>query len=69
MTYTTETHFKIFDDANGQALRVGPDADGLGLVAIEGGSDYGRLVLPPEMARQLARILHDAAASAEGSAP
>lgn len=69
MTYTTETHFKIYDDSNGQALRVGPDADCLGLVAIEGGADYGRLVLPPEMARRLAAVIADAAASAEASAP
>lgn len=67
MSYTTEAHFKIFDDANGQALRVGPDADGLGLVEVDGKDDFGRLVLPPEMARQLARILPDAAASAEAS--
>ena len=68
MTYTTETHFKIFNDSSGAALRVGPDADGLGLVEIDGKDDFGRIVLPPEMARRLAAVIADAAASAEASA-
>lgn len=68
MSYTTEAHFKIFDDDNGHALRVGPDSDGLGLVEIDGGSDFGRLIIPAEMARQLAGVLCGVADSAESSA-
>jgi hypothetical protein len=67
VTYTTEIHFKIYDDGNGAALRVGPDADGLDLVEVEGGHDYGRLVLPPEMARRLASVLVQVADSVEAS--
>jgi len=55
MTYTLEVSRKIFDDDLGASIEVCPDKDGLGLVNIVGGEDFGGdISLCPEMALVLA---------------
>lgn len=57
--YTLEREYKVYDDVNGAKLVVKPDGDGLGLIEIDGGDDYGRLVLSSELAGIVAHaILH-----------
>ena len=54
--YEVETMRKVFDNELGAHIKVGPDADGLKLVEIEGGEDFGcgRITLDPRMALVLA---------------
>lgn len=55
MTYTIEVTRKVFDDDLGASIEVRPDQDGLGLVNIIGGEDFGGdICLCPEMAILLA---------------
>jgi len=48
---------KVFDNEHGSHIKVGPDLDGLGLVEIDGGKDYGRIVVPPKHAIWLAKAI------------
>ena len=41
MSYEIEVVRKVFDNENGMHIKVRPDCDGLGLVEIEGGEEYG----------------------------
>lgn len=52
----SEMHMHIITK-DGAKLRVGPDGDGLGLIAVEGGDYFGRLVLTAEAAVALAPAL------------
>lgn len=52
----SEMHMHIITK-DGAKLRVGPDGDGLGLIAVEGGDYFGRLVVTPEAAVALAPAL------------
>ena len=62
-TYETEVTRKVFDNDLGVHIKVGPDRDGLGLVMIDGGADFGGpIILAPEMALVLAEAI---AATAE----
>lgn len=51
----------IYDNENGGCIKVGPDSDGLGLVEIDGGEDYGRIVVQPQHAILLAKAIEDCA--------
>lgn len=55
--YTLEREYKIYNDKNGARLRIGPDLDGLGLIEIDGGNDYGRLIVPEDVAGYLAHAI------------
>lgn len=55
MTYEIEVMRKVFDNAIGKSIDVGPDKDGLGCLEIDGGEEYGRLVLQPQHALFLAK--------------
>ncbi len=57
MSYTTETHRRVYDDKNGSFITVRPDCDGLGLIEIDGGKDYGRVVLDADHAREVAKAI------------
>jgi hypothetical protein len=48
--YTLERVYKVFDNESGAMIKISPDVDGLGLIELDGGDDYGRLTLPPELA-------------------
>ena len=72
--FSTEVVRRVFDDAHGVFIEVGPDSDGLSLVEIrtsgKSAEFFGelRLVLQPEMARLLADAL-EAAADDAGRLP
>ena len=56
--YEIEVERKVFDNENGAHIKVGPDRDGLGLIQIEGGDDFGKgLILAPELALVLAEAI------------
>lgn len=60
--YEIETFRKVFDNENGASIKIGPDTDGLGLIEIDGGEDFGRGVrVSPEMALVLAEAIKRAA--------
>lgn len=60
MSFSVETHFRVYDDTDGHYITVRPDADGLGLVSINGGSKFGdEIRLPTEMASKLANLIRD----------
>ncbi|KAF0122040.1 MAG: hypothetical protein FD152_3678 [Xanthobacteraceae bacterium] len=50
---TTEVHISVACEC-GATVRVSPDKEGLGLVEIDGGDDFGLLILTPEMALAIA---------------
>lgn len=52
--YETDVIRRVHDNGTGRNIEVKPDGDGLGLVEIDGGDDYGRITLPPEMALMVA---------------
>lgn len=61
-SYEIETVRKVYDNAAGECISVGPDCDGLGLVEIDGGQHYGGcLRVPAEMALVLADAIKAAA--------
>ena len=64
-TYGIEVVRHVYDEGRGHKLTVGPDKDGLGLVEIDGGDEYGRLVLPPGHAKYLANAIAKCAAEME----
>lgn len=60
--YEVEVSRRVCDNDNGGHIKVGPDCDGLGLVEIDGGEDFGGAIrLYPEMAIVLARAILAAA--------
>lgn len=61
MTFEIEVMRKVFDNELGLCINVGPDADGLGIVEIDGGQEYGRICLPPQHALYLAKAIIDCA--------
>lgn len=50
---TTEMHISVACECGG-AVRVSPDKEGLGLVEIDGGEEFGLLILTPEIALAVA---------------
>lgn len=48
------THF-------GTLIKIGPDGDGLGLVEVDGGDDYGRIIMQPELAMLVAEAIRKTA--------
>ena len=68
MTYEIEVVRKVYDNHVGKCIEVGPDKDGLGLVEVDGGDDWGRLVLPSQHAALLAKAIADCAADMEAKA-
>lgn len=53
-----EMYFKVFDHEFGASLTVGHDADGLGLVEINGQDHYGgTILLAPSIALKLAEAM------------
>lgn len=50
MRYEIEVVRKVFDNVCGTHLKVQPDTDGLGLIEIDGGEEYGRIVICPQHA-------------------
>lgn len=60
-TYEIEVVRKVFDNDCGTHIKVCPDLDGIGLVEIDGGEDYGRIVLAPAHALVLAEAIASAA--------
>lgn len=72
MSYSTELVRFVWDDKDGVALRVGPDADSLGLVELRAADakseEYWgkvRLCMPRELALEVGRALIAAAGEAE----
>ena len=59
--YTIEVERKVFDNENGTHIKVRPSRNGLGLVEIDGGDEYGRIVVPPAHALLLADAIAVAA--------
>ena len=61
--YSLEMHMRVYDDAEGVYIRVGPDADGLDLVEVQtdgkSAEYFGplRLVVHPDMALRLGEAL------------
>ncbi len=55
--FEMETHFVVYDNDNGQKVIIRPDSDGLGLVEVDGGVDFGRMVFPAEIATRVAMAL------------
>lgn len=55
--FTLEVHRKVYDDVRGTSVTVKPDSDALDLVEIDGGDDYGRIVLDPYMALLVAEAI------------
>ena len=52
----SEMHMHIITE-DGAELKVRPDGDGLGLIEVDGGDHFGRLVVTPEAAVALAPAL------------
>ena len=61
MSFEIEVVRKVFDNEIGKHLKVQPDCDGLGLVEIDGGDEYGRIVIQPQHALFLARAIEQCA--------
>lgn len=59
--YETEVHRRVFHNRQGWHIKVGPDADGLGLVEVDGRSDAGRIVITTEMACLVADAMRQCA--------
>lgn len=57
MTYEIEVMRKVFDNEIAKSIDVGPDKDGLGCIEIDGGDEYGRLILQPQHALFLAKAI------------
>lgn len=66
--YGIEVVRHVYDEEHGKKLTVGPDKDGFGLIEIDGGDEYGRLVLSPGHAAVLAAAIAQCAKEME-SAP
>jgi hypothetical protein len=71
MAYSVELSRRIYDDACGACIEVGPDGDGLGCVGVctpdaASKEHFGniRFTVSPELARLLGKALIDAAADA-----
>ncbi len=52
--YETDVVRVIHNNKSGASITVRPDRDGLGMVEVDGGDDFGRLCLQPHMAKLLA---------------
>jgi hypothetical protein len=61
VSYEIEVMRKVFDNGIGKSIDVGPDKDGLGCVEIDGGEDWGRLVIQPQHALFLAKAITECA--------
>lgn len=61
MSYEIEVVRKVFDNEIGKSIDVGPDKDGLGCIEIDGGEEWGRIVIPPKHAIFLAKAINDCA--------
>jgi hypothetical protein len=59
--FDSETHRKVHDNTLGTLIKIGPDSDGLGLVEIDGGDEYGRMVMEPELALLVADAIRKTA--------
>lgn len=59
--FETDIQRVVHDNENGWNVKVLPDRDGLGLLEIEGGDEFGRLMLPANMAVHVAKAVHDCA--------
>jgi len=59
--YTIEVVRLVLDNEHGRSITVQRDRDGLGLLELDGGDEYGRLILPPQMAVHLADAIRRAA--------
>lgn len=55
--FETDVTRRVWDNDNGTKIVIKPDCDALGLVEVDGGNDYGRLVMDPQMALQVAEAL------------
>jgi hypothetical protein len=53
---------KVYDNETGTSIDVGLDVDGLGLVEVDGGDTYGRIVMDPAMAAKVASAMAKCAA-------
>jgi hypothetical protein len=60
-TYSLETFQRIYDDQHGSYIQIGPDPDGLGMVAIRSYERDGKLeaymVFTPEQVSLLTQAL------------
>ena len=61
MGYTTEKHFKIFDDKTGCHITIGPDRDGLELVEMRHIDSVGTTHDFPPITADFFRVLAKAA--------
>jgi hypothetical protein len=55
--FETNVIRKIYDNDDGTSITVRPDTDGLGLVEVDGGDDYGRVVMVPALAVKVAEAM------------
>ena len=53
--FELESHFKVYDNENGEFMNIGPDRDGLDCVEIIDGDIT--LVMPPEQALLVAEAI------------
>ena len=59
--FTVEMHYRVYNENSGDFVTIRPDCDGLGLLEVDGGQDYGRIVIPLGMADMLAGCIIDIA--------
>lgn len=59
--YEVAVNRVVYDNTNGTSIKVQPDSDGLGLLEIDGGKDFGRIVLDADMALSLASAIVETA--------
>lgn len=56
--YEIETTRRVYDNTNGGYISIGPDSDGLGLLEIKGGDEFGgTLIVCADMAKKLAEAI------------
>lgn len=52
---------KVYDNMDGTSITVRSDVDGLGLVEVDGGAEYGRIVMAPALAVEVAKAVQECA--------
>lgn len=64
--FSFETRYEIWNDDDGYVIKIGPDADGLGLIDVReieaDGKEVARLTFLPEQAELIAKALLKAVA-------
>lgn len=55
--YETDVVRIVHDNEHGTNIKIKPDSDGLGLVEVDGGADYGRVVVAPALALHVAAAI------------